>query len=56
MVRSIYVPEYHEDIVFDFVELVEKQKAEAQKNGIKGKSYSAILVEYMDYYVKKHKK
>jgi len=56
MVRSIYIAEYQEDIVFEFVELVEKQKLEAQKNGKKGKSYSQILVDYMDYYVKKHEK
>jgi len=56
MVRSIYIAEYQEDIVFEFVELVEKQKLEAQKNGKKGKSYSQILVDYMDYYVKNNKK
>ena len=54
MVRSIYIAEYQEDIVFEFVELVEKQKLEAQKNGKKGKSYSQILVDYMDKYVEKH--
>ena len=56
MVRSIYIAKYQEDIMLKFVELVEKQKLEARKNGKKGKSYSQILVDYMDYYVKKHEK
>ena len=56
MVRSIYVAKYQEDIIFDFMELVERQKAQARKNGKKGKSYSQVLVDYMDFYVKKHKK
>ena len=33
MVRSIYIAKYQEDIIFDFVELVERQKAQARKTG-----------------------
>jgi hypothetical protein len=55
MKRTFYIPSHQEQIMFDFVELVEKQQAQAKKNGQKPKSYSTILVEYMDYYTKKHK-
>lgn len=56
MVKSIYIADYQHDTVCEFVELIEKQKLEAQKNGQKGKSYSQVLVDYMEYYVKKNKK
>ena len=55
MKRTFYIPQHQEQIMFDFVELVEQQKQEAKINGQKPKSYSTILIEYMDYYTKKHK-
>ena len=56
MIKSIYIADYQQDIVFEFVELVEKEKLKARQNGEKGKSYSQVIVEYMEYYVKKNKK
>jgi len=55
MTVTFYISEHQQQIKLDFVALVEKQQAEAKKNGQKPKSYSTILVEYMDYYTKKHK-
>jgi|TARA_Y100000034_G_scaffold29533_1_gene35623 hypothetical protein len=55
MTVTFYISEHQQQIKLDFVELVEKQNAEAKKNKKEPKSYSSILVDYMDYYVKKHK-
>tara|TARA_R100000789_G_C2971769_1_gene140966 strand:- start:106 stop:297 length:192 start_codon:yes stop_codon:yes gene_type:complete len=55
MTVTFYISPDQEQIKLDFVELVEKRNAEAKKNKKKTKSYSSILVDYMDYYTKKHK-
>ncbi len=55
MRRTFYIADYQEQIMFDFVALVEKQQEKDKKKGLKPKSYSSLIVEFMENYIKEHK-